>query len=226
VSTADLTHILNHNPNGTIVEQDTNGPYSPLPEVLDANGNHPDMLLLSYPETINTSDFSALKTIVGNQSDMTLYGQIGLHVYDTNATINDFMYSNTLKLSGAGDTVNVGPVSGLGPYLETIIAKGGSNTFNITDGEITLKLGSSGHNIINDTAPYSEPNILNITGMTSTDILHLSESQITNIQTTFNATGGKITELTLSAESQTETVTMNGWHEAVTIGTDPTIHYI
>jgi hypothetical protein len=101
VTPTELTNILNHNPNGAVVETVTGGPFNPLPEVLDANGNHPTMLLLynSDPDLsigIDTSNFPALNTIIGhgetitdNSTELDLYGS-GLTLNMNSGLVKDW----------------------------------------------------------------------------------------------------------------------------------------
>jgi hypothetical protein len=82
VSPADLKTILNHNPNRTVLETATSGPYNPVGQVADVNGVDPSMLIVTTDaHTINTSQWSNLHQIF----DQSLGG--GGNVLGDNLTI-------------------------------------------------------------------------------------------------------------------------------------------
>jgi hypothetical protein len=265
----DLTHILNHFSNGAVVETDTNGPYNPLPDVTDASGNQPNLLLLDTAgNLVNFDNFPSVHNVVQENADLLnhlildgsgenehLYLQAG-----GQNSIDDNMSNNKLTLL---DTGNSGVTLNVDATNQTVVAKTGNNIIKINgdSSDITLK-AAGGYNSIaingdvsSATANGGHSNIgigtvennmtlhigggnnivgvgiaqqsLNITGISSTDIINFTGNQTfpdATITKTTDTAGDKITEI--SFVGQSGITTLNGWHDAVTFAGDPSIHYI
>jgi len=116
---------------------------------------------------------------------------------------------------------------------QTVVVKGGGNGFILETGTIDLKLGGNTivdvyNNYIDIWPLYAGSLNATITGLKSADLVafELPQSNYT-IQQTTDAAGDKITKIVGSANGgYFASVTMNGWHDAVTFSGDPSIHYI
>jgi hypothetical protein len=232
VSSTELTNILNHHPNGAVVETDTNGPYIPLPEIQDSNGNNPDILLLANSgNLVNFDNFANAHTVIlqnnqhGGTDFLTLNGtgeNVHLYVDDLSSSgggnyiITDNMNNNKLVISGFDTTTNVN-VAG----SQTIVAKDGWNAFNINEGNITLRLGEQ-LNVGQNDVMLNGGNTT-ITGFRDPDTLYFNQPMCdATITKTLDAAGHKITEVSLVGVN----VMVNGWHDGAIFAGDPSIHYI
>jgi hypothetical protein len=146
----DLSHILNHFPNGAIVETDTDGPYNPLPDVTDASGNQPNLLLLDASgNTIDLDNFSSVHNIVQQNTDILnhlildgtgenehLYLQPGgQYVVDDNMSNNKL---TTLDSRNAGVTLNIDATN------QTLVAKSGGNIIKVNWDSSNIILDAAG----------------------------------------------------------------------------------
>jgi hypothetical protein len=234
VSSTGLTHILNHFPNGAVVETASNGPYNPVPVSPDSNGINPDMLILTKDQdTLDTSQWSHLNIID------EIPGALGIYSDAIGHNVSVYLDPQYIGVVGSnypqvGQIVTVNnlnantEVFGSNATLDldsgTIIAKGGNNTFNLQSSNetIDLRLGNSNNNIVNVEQQAEQQ--ATIQGLNSTDITNIA-FQLSQAIVTFAETvkGAHITDIALP---NGQNVSLNGWHDAVTFAGDPSIHYI
>jgi hypothetical protein len=232
LTTTELGHLLPHYLNGAVVETDTNGPYNPLPDVTDASGNQPNLLLLDASgNTIDLDNLPDVHNVVATSKaqSLTIDGAtLHANLYLQPVGSGGFLYqvtdnAGTLHVFGQGASLILDDGGN-----QVVTGKDGGNVFNAESGVLTLKLGGD-NNVANVTPPNSSGSLnAIISGLNATDVVNFNLPQVDySITKTTDTAGHKITEITGSAGGGfNETVTMNGWHVATTFAGDPTIHYI
>jgi hypothetical protein len=227
-----VAHFEKLYPNGAVIETDTGGPYVPVPQILDANGNAPEILYCtSNSDTVDTSQFSNLHQILldwtGGDTVLTVEGASDEYLYIQPGApptfhINDDMSNNKLVISG-GNLPNSPSVVQIDAINQTLVDRTGGQTFNIENAnDVTLKLGSSGDNTVNIAALANTT--FRIDGLTKTDVVNFGDTQA-------NATITEHKAMTTAAYTTVDFascqhVTLAGIHDAVTFAGDPSIHYI
>jgi hypothetical protein len=239
LNSRELVKIDNYFPHGAIVETDTGGPYSPLPEVTDSIGNNPTLLLLDNSgDTVNLSSFSAHIIVLednptvdssgARNTYLTINGSENVKLYLGNLVTPTDVMNVTDNVIGKTTLFGSGAVLQLNTSgTQTVVAAAGHNGFSLQGGTIDLKLGSDGNTVYVQSNPAVAATV---TGLNSTDLVNF-DAPLTDysIVKTTDALGNKITEVTVvgvQTETNHESITLNGWHVASHFSGAASILYI